>query len=306
MTREGHILVVDDDPSFLDIYTDILHEEGYLAETANSRDTALALLDRGGWSTVLLDQKLQGPYGADTGLDLIEQTLLRCPEAQVIVITGYATAENVARAFEAGASDFLEKTAVLPALLRLKLRSAQALHRAQQPPSPRPDQELRELWQAARSTGDPQRKGKLLEDLVVAMFRSVPELGSVASVNRRSDIEEIDIVVRNECATAPWNKEGVCFLVECKNWSRPVDRSELDVFTAKLRRRKGRCGVGFLVAPGGFTQALRDCVRRDVRQESYVILLGRAEIEEFIATTDRMAVLARLHVAAAMGDPGSK
>ena len=31
-----------------------------------------------------------------------------------------------------------------------------------------------------------------------------------------------------------------------------------------------------------------------------MILLGRPEIEEFIAATDRMAVLARLHVAATM------
>ena len=67
-------------------------------------------------------------------------------------------------------------------------------------------------------------------------------------------------------------------------------------------RRRGRCGIGFLVAPNGFTKALRDCARRDAHQEPYVILLERAEIEEFIAATDRMAVLSRLHVAATLGD----
>lgn len=306
MTSEGRILIVDDDPAFLDMYTEILREEGYIAETAHDRETALARLDQGDWSSVLLDQKLQGPSGRDTGLDLIEEALVRCPGAQVIVITGYATTESVERAFAAGAVDFLEKTAVLPALLRLKLHSAQALHRARQARSHRPGQELERLWSEAQTADKPQRKGKLLEDLVVAMFRAVPELGTVVSVNRKNDIEEIDVVVRNESTMAPWNKEGAYFLVECKNWSRPTDRAELDVFTAKLRRRKGRCGVGFLVAPGGFTQALRDCARRDAHQEPYVILLGRAEIEAFIAADDRMAVLSRLHVTATMGDAGSK
>lgn len=305
MTSEGRILIIDDDPTFIEIYEDVAHDAGYITDSARDRITALGKLDEGGWSTVILDQKLQGAHGGDDGLDLIEEALQRCPGLLIIVITGYATPESVERAFQAGAFDFLEKTPALPALVRLKLRSAQALHRAQLQQPVRTDQ-LQRLWREAQTADNPQRKGKLLEDLVVAMFRSVPELGSVASVNRRSDIEEIDVVVRNDCATAPWNKEGAYFLVECKNWSRPTDRAELDVFTAKLRRRKGRCGVGFLVAPGGFTQALRDCARRDAHQEPYVILLGRAEIEEFIAATDRMAVLARLHVTATMGDSGNK
>lgn len=300
MTSEGRILVVDDDTSFLDMYTEILREEGYIAETARDHASALAKLDAGGWSTVLLDQKLQGPGGPDGGLDLIEEALQRCPGAQVIVITGYATSESVTRAFTAGAYDLIEKTEVLAALLRLKLRGAQSLHRAQQRPLRRP--ELEELWQAAQTATDPQRKGKLLEDLVASIFRGIPELGPVVSVNRRNDIEEIDIIVRNECAAAPWNRESTYFLVECKNWSRPTDRAEYDIFVRKLQRRRGRCGVGFLVAPGGFTQALKDLARRDAHQEPYVILLARAELEQLIAAPDRMAVLARLHVAATMGD----
>jgi len=299
MTSEGRILIVDDNPSFLDMYTEILREEGYIAEIASDRATALARLDEGGFFAVLLDQKLEGPSRPDSGLDLIEEALQRCPGAQVIVITGYATTESVERAFEAGASDLLEKTTALSALLRLKLRSAQAHYRAQQT---RPERALARLWQETQAAGDPQRKGKLLEDLVAAMFRSIPEFGSVVSVNRKNDIEEIDVIVRNDCATAPWNKEGAYFLIECKHWSRPVDRKELDVFKRKLERRRGRSTVGFLIAPGGFTQALRDCALREAHQEPYVILLGRAAIEEFIAASDRMAVLSRLHVAATMGD----
>lgn len=248
---------------------------------------------------MLLDQRLQGPEGPDSGLDLIEEALQRCPGAQVIVVTGYATTESVERAFAAGAYDLLEKTTALPALLRLKLRSAQASYRAQQT---RPERALQRLWQASQAATNPQRKGKLLEDLVAEMFRSVPELGSVASVNRRNDIEEIDIIVRNECGTAPWNREGSYFLVECKNWSAPTDRKELDVFRQKLERRRGRATVGFLVAPGGFTRALQDCALRDAHREPYVLLLGRAEIEEFVVGHDRMAVLSRLHMAATMGD----
>ena len=299
MNSEGRILIVDDDPSFLDMYTEILREEGYIAEIASDREAALARLDAGGLSAVLLDQRLQGPEGPDSGLDLIEEARQRCPGAQVIVVTGYATTQSVERAFAAGAYDLLEKTTALPALLRLKLRSAQASYRAQQA---RPERALQGLWHEAQAASNPQRKGKLLEDLVAEMFRSVPELGSVASVNRRNDIEEIDIIVRNECVTAPWNREGAYFLVECKNWSVPTDRRELDVFRQKLERRRGRSTVGFLVAPGGFTRALQECALRDAHREPYVLLLGRAEIDEFVVSRDRMGVLSRLHMAATMGD----
>lgn len=37
MNSEGRILTVDDDPSFLDMYTEILREEGYIAEIARRR-----------------------------------------------------------------------------------------------------------------------------------------------------------------------------------------------------------------------------------------------------------------------------
>ena len=300
MNHEDRILIVDDDAAFLDMYTDILRDEGYMAETARDRASALAELDRGGWSTVLLDQKLQGPHGPDSGLDLIEEALQRCPGVQVIVITGYATADSVTRAYAAGAYDFIEKTEVLPALLRLKLRGAQSLHRAQQ--APPAQSQLEDLWRDVQAATNPQRKGKLLEDLTTALFRGIPGLGSVVHVNRKSDIEEIDLIIRNECVTAPWNRESTYFLVECKNWSRPTDRPELDVLMAKMRRRRGRCSVGFLVSPGGFTQALRDCARRDAHEEPYVILLARLEIEALIVATDRMAVLSRLHMTATMSD----
>lgn len=122
MTIGPRILIVDDDPSFVQVYRMLLTSEGYRADSAASHDEALAKLDAERWDVVLLDQRLRGSDGPDSGLDLLDEVSRRSPGAKTIVITDYADPRAVERAFERGAFDYLEKTAVLTALLKVKLR----------------------------------------------------------------------------------------------------------------------------------------------------------------------------------------
>src|SRR5689334_15626969 len=124
MSGDGRILIVDDDPAFLETYEEILAAEGYAVETATTHGEALRRLDEPGWTVVLVDQKLQGPGGPDSGLGLIDETRRRAPGAKVLLVTAYASREAVERAFREGAYDYLEKTAVFEALLRVKVRNA--------------------------------------------------------------------------------------------------------------------------------------------------------------------------------------
>ena len=48
------------------------------------------------------------------------------------------------------------------------------------------------------------------------------------STRRRSDLEEIDLVIPNESPDPVWQKEGSYLLGECKNWSSRVGRDEFD------------------------------------------------------------------------------
>ena len=72
MTPSGKILLVDDSPEFLEMYRTILATEGHEVDEARDAASVLAKLEKPGWDLVLLDRKLQGPAGPDTGLDLMQ------------------------------------------------------------------------------------------------------------------------------------------------------------------------------------------------------------------------------------------
>ncbi len=298
MTVGPKILIVDDDPSFVQAYRAILQEEGYSAESATTRGEALARLDAGDWTVVLIDQRLRGADGPDSGLDLLDEVSRRSPGTKSIVITAYAESGAIERAFAMGAFDYLEKTEVLDALLRIKLRSAwdsvrardaSALARGQL------DTQLLDTWHAAATEPDRNRKGALLEEAMDTLFRTMPGF-VVADKRRRNEIEELDLIVRNESTDPFWSHEGPYILVECKNWFSRVGRSEIDTFRAKMQRRRGRCRLGIFVALGGFTEPFLT-VANAVASESQDLILpvDRARIEAWIGASDRVEFLKKLH-----------
>jgi hypothetical protein len=133
---------------------------------------------------------------------------------------------------------------------------------------------------------------------LLLLFKSIPGFGGV-STRRRSDVEEIDLVIPNESPDPVWQKEGSYLLGECKNWSSRVGRSEFDAFRGKLQRRFGRCQLGFFVSTGGFTEPFVDV------QDSYsahpdrivVVPIGPEALARLVLAqpSDRNAELRRLH-----------
>jgi len=123
MSRYGRILIIDDDPAFIETCKDLLALEGYTVETATYAE-ALHRLDEPDWSVVLVDQKLQGAGVADTGLDLIAESRKRAPGAKVLLVAAYTSNESIERALREGAYEYLEKSTVFEAMLRVKVRNA--------------------------------------------------------------------------------------------------------------------------------------------------------------------------------------
>lgn len=296
------VLIIDDEPSFLALYRKLLGQEGYRTDTATNVGEALAKLETSPFRVVILDQKLQGPMGPDSGLDLIADIRQRAPNAKIIIATGYAAPRAIERAFEAGVYDYLEKNDIFDTLLRVKVRHVFALVREQHLSMldvEGREEELHALWQQARAETDRYRKGKLLEDLMSLLFRSVP--GWHTETNVANDIEEIDVVIRNESPDPIWSKETAFLIAECKHWSKPVGVTELRSFLWKLHHRYGRCRLGFFVSTQGFTGPFHETLNSERAGEALVIAIDGGELERLIQSQDRSAMLKELYQRAATG-----
>jgi len=309
MTTTGKILIIDDDDLFVRTLQTLLGEEGYSVDVAVDRAGAMAkLADESAYSVVLLDQKLRGATGPDSGLDLLGEVGRVAPQSRTIVVTGFATDAAIQRAFDLGAYDYLEKNQLLSTMLRVKVRNAAEGFRAREVgrlSAEKREQALQRCWRAVTSEKDPHRKGAQLEELMSLLFESVPGFTDVQR-NRRNELEEIDIIFRNESEDPLWREEGAYIIVECKHWTRPVDAREVREFAGKLARRHGRVRPGFFVSMSDFTAGFREETRRLNETDRLIVLIGRQQLEQLVRSEDRGADLKALHERAVIQAGGDK
>ncbi|MFO0604053.1 MAG: response regulator [Polyangiales bacterium] len=300
MNSQGRILIVDDDRDFLAAYREFLTAEGYDVVEARTDSEARARFKEPGWGVIVLDQKLLGPGGPDTGLDLAALAGRLAPEAKVIVATAYAEPSAIARAFGLGVHDYLRKDELFEHFLRAKVRNVMEVWRERALAALDRDAREKEIaatWAAARAEPNAQKKGAALEQLMLLMFRSIAGFEH-ARVNRQSELEEIDVLVQNSSADPFWQKEGSYLLVECKNWSKPVGVPELKLFRQKIEDRYGRSALGFFIAVAGYadTAKVEEWTRRGGK--SLVVLLDAADVDALVAARDRNAKLKEFHARA--------
>lgn len=290
---DGKILIVEDEPQFVDLYRRWFEEDGYSIHTAATVPEARACLASDSYDVVLLDQRLPGSTETEAGLDLVSEAAIG--GGKVFIVTGFATADAIERAFHRGAHDYLTKDriGIMGPLLRMKVRRAVELvateRAASRTPSER-DQHIRRLWSELPSETNAQRKGRVLEELLAEIFRSVP--GFTVHPNERSDDEEIDLFITNRAAD--WATESPYFLVEAKNWSSRVGPEHYDRFLRKLERRAGRVRLGFLVSLGGFTEGVQTTWAADRTKPELVVLVDRPDLEQ-LASGNRSDALHELH-----------
>lgn len=109
------ILVVDDNPVNVALLERILRHAGFEVEGAHSGAAALAAMARRRPAVLLLDVKMPDM----DGFELLRQ-LRQAPETRalpVLLVTGYAAAEDHDRAYEAGAEAMITKPLNAPDLL---------------------------------------------------------------------------------------------------------------------------------------------------------------------------------------------
>jgi len=109
-------LVIDDEPGMCLVIqktlqrftfrcTETGEEIGFLVESTDSAESAIAIINQNRPDLLLLDYKLPG----QSGLDLLEQIKYNESDMVVIMMTAYATFETAVTAIKKGAFDFIAK-----------------------------------------------------------------------------------------------------------------------------------------------------------------------------------------------------
>lgn len=105
MKTQRKVLVVDDDPVIAKSFDRVLSGKGYAVITARDGSEALAKLRDEKYDVVFTDIKMPGM----SGIEVAERIKATQPWLPVVIVTGYGTDENEARAEAAGVSGFLRK-----------------------------------------------------------------------------------------------------------------------------------------------------------------------------------------------------
>ena len=104
MPEQARILVVDDDPHTLRFVRDALDKAGYAVRVTAEPGEIAGLIRAERPKLVLLDLMLPGADGIELMVEVAELS-----DLPVIFISGYGRDETIARAFEAGAADYIVK-----------------------------------------------------------------------------------------------------------------------------------------------------------------------------------------------------
>lgn len=105
MATHAKVLVVDDEPVVGQSFNRVLTEKGYEVNTASSGEEALSKMGSNGYDLVFADIRMPGMDGLEMAKRIKEMN----PWLPVVVVTGYGTEANEARAEEIGVSGFVRK-----------------------------------------------------------------------------------------------------------------------------------------------------------------------------------------------------
>ena len=115
MKNNKQILVIDDDPTVLELVKLNLTYEGYEVTTADTGEKGLKLAEGNRFDLILTDLHLPDL----DGIEIVKKVKERAPEIEIIMISGLGTITNAVEATKAGAFYFIEKPIESPRLLPL-------------------------------------------------------------------------------------------------------------------------------------------------------------------------------------------
>ena len=99
------VLIIDDSPTELHLFQSMLEKAGFDTLVADSGEEGLKKIGTDGFDLVLTDIKMPGM----DGLEMAQRIKEMNPWMPIVVVTGYGSEANEAKAEEVGVTEFLRK-----------------------------------------------------------------------------------------------------------------------------------------------------------------------------------------------------
>jgi len=122
------VLIVDDEPDFLETIVKRLRKRQVDATGVGSGEEALGLLQGQSFDVVILDVRMPGMDGIET----LKEIKRKSPLTEVIMLTGHASVESGVQGMQFGAFDYVVKPADFDELMEKVSQATErkALHEA--------------------------------------------------------------------------------------------------------------------------------------------------------------------------------
>jgi len=136
MSECAKVLVIDDEAAVRQSIAAYLEDSGFETVQAGDGRAGVACIGRDNPDVVLCDLRMPGM----DGIEVAERIKAKCPWTPVVVITGYGTDENEARASVLGVSGFVRKPLTPAMIENITLKAleepAPAIEAANEPEAP--------------------------------------------------------------------------------------------------------------------------------------------------------------------------
>jgi DNA-binding NtrC family response regulator len=99
------ILIIDDSPEILILFSALLKGEGYEVDTCPEGVSGISKIEKKFFDIVLTDLKMPGV----DGMEVLKNVLKQSPDSICIILTGHGTVKSAVEAIKLGAFDFLTK-----------------------------------------------------------------------------------------------------------------------------------------------------------------------------------------------------
>jgi DNA-binding NtrC family response regulator len=290
-----HVLMTDDDESFLRVFSDILRQSGYEVSTAAGGTAALTLLEEHAGSerpdVMVLDVMMPGM----NGIEVLGKVKGEYPEMPVIMLTGEASIEGAVEAIRRGAYAYLVKPVDVEQLL-MALRNASDLLRTQR--------ENSTLRSALESPGgqlsDYIYSSRLIDDVRRTALKVAGTDSTVLITGETGSGKEIAAAIIHEQSC---RKDGPFIKVNCAALTETLLESELfghekGSYTGAHGMAKGRFeladkGTIFLDEIGEMSAYLQSKLLRVLQEKTFERIGGtkpiRADFRLICATNKDLA-----------------